>query len=346
MKLNVAFYGTGPAAQPYLDALALRRDVQITAVCDVDRRAAEQTAAGWNAGVHLSYEAMLEEATPDALWVCVPPSMQGNVLDRAAERAIPFFVVPPGARDYTRARQCGRLVAENRLVTAVGFSGRSADVAQEAREFLGANVVPLALGWWLRPRSEDVAGESALSHLWTDACGMVDAMRYFCGDVARVRALAPGGEAAPGGLVVQLEFARGTVGMLTCAGFPRPEPRVELELLGPGWSLTFGEDLKSLRVDESDKTTILRCLNGPAGRQAEAFLRAVMSDKPVEGLVSYAEALHTLAVCHAAALSAAEGRPVELSEIEREGAARKETHPPGPLPAEGAPGVSPPPAPT
>jgi myo-inositol 2-dehydrogenase / D-chiro-inositol 1-dehydrogenase len=316
MALEIAFYGAGTLARPYLEALGRRSDVHVKAVCDVDRRAAEQTAAGWGARVFLSYEAMLEEAGPNALWVCVPPHLQGDVILRAAERAIPFFVEPPGAVNYERARLYGRLVEEMRLVTAVGFSGRHADVALEAREYIGANVVPLALGWWLCPPSDEGLSTTAPGQLWTDACRLVDEMRYFCGEVRRVRALSAGPGAEPGGLVVQLEFASGTVGMLTCASFARPEPRIELQLLGEGWSLSFGRDLATLRVDERDKTTILRCLNSPAEQQTTAFLDAVMNDRPGGGLATYAEALHTLAVCQAAAVSAREGRAVEVAEVE------------------------------
>ncbi len=318
MTLDVAFYGAGPLAQRYLDVLARRPDVDVAAVCDLDRRAAEQTAAGWGARVYLSYEAMLEEATPDALWICVPPHLQGDVLLRAAERGIPFFVEPPGAVDHARAQVYARQVAESRLVTAVGFSARHADVAQEAREYLGANVVPLALGWWLCPPTGDAPPITAAGQLWADACRLVDALRFFCGEVTRVRALTAGAGAV-GGLVVQLEFAAGTVGMLTCAAFARPEPRVELELLGEGWSLGFGRDLTTLRLDERDRTTILRCLIDPAERQTTAFVEAVLRNRPASGLAGYADALRTLAVCHAAAMSANQGRPIELAEIEQAG---------------------------
>jgi predicted dehydrogenase len=315
MVLNVAFYGAGPLAQPYLEVLGRRRDVRLSAVCDVDRRAAEQTAAGWGARLFLSYEAMLEEAAPDVLWICVPPHLQGDVILRAAERAIPFFVEPPGAVDYERARQYARAVEQARLVTAVGFSGRHADVVQEAREYLGTNPIPLALGWWLCPPSDDGLSTTAVGQLWTDACRLVDGMRVFCGAVTRVRALTAGGGTAAGGLVLQLEFVSGTVGMVTCAAFARPEPRIELELLGEGWSLSFGRDLATLRLDERDKTTILRCLNRPAEHQTTAFLEAVMHDRP--GGTNYAEAMGTLAICHAAGVSASEGRPVPLAELEQ-----------------------------
>lgn len=312
MAFNLAFYGVGDLAQPYLAALRPRADVQIVAVCDPDRRAAEEVAAGWGAQVFPNYRDMLQELQPDALWVCVPPALQGDVLLRAIERRIPFFVEPPGAVDFEVARQYGSLVEQIKLATAVGFWSRYSDVAHEAREYLGANVIPLALGWWLWPAAE--GGETpALPHLWTDACRLIDSVRFFCGEVTRVRALSAG--AGGGGLVVQLECASGTVGVLTCATFARPEPRVQLELLGEGWSLGLGKDLSSLRLDERDKTTILRCLNGPAGQQTEAFLQAVAAGQPELSVVGYGEALRTLAVCQAAAVSAREDRAVTVAEL-------------------------------
>jgi predicted dehydrogenase len=314
MTLNLAFYGAGPLAEPYLDALRSRSDVQVRAVCDLDRRAAEQTAAGWGAQVVLSYEAMLQEVQPDALWVCVPPHLQGDVLLKATERRIPFFVCPPGAVDYERACQYAGLIEQARLVTAVGFPGRDADVVQEAREYLGAKVVPLALGWWLAPPQDRDAPANVVGQLWTDACGLIDGLRFFCGEVTRVRALGAGGGAAAGGLVLQLEFAGGTVGMVTCATFARQEPRIELELLGEGWSLRFGKDLTSLRLDEHDRTTILRCMNNPAAQQTAAFLEAVANHNPAKVAVPYAEALKTLAVCHAAGISVRDGQPVAVGE--------------------------------
>ncbi len=316
MAFNVAFYGAGPRAQPYLEALARRADVTLSGICDADRRAAEQTAAGWGAKVFLSYEPMLQEARPDALWVCVEPSLQGDVILKATELHIPFFVEPPGAVDYERARDYARRVSAANLVTAVGFTARYTDVVQEAREYLGANPIPLALAWWLCP-SENGTQATAEQALWIDACRLVDALRLFCGEVRGVQAFATPAEATAGGMVVHLEFASGTVGILTCATFARPEPRMELELMGEAWSLAFGTDLATLRLAERDKTTILRSLNVPAAAHAAAFLSAVAAKDSTAVAGTYADALHTLAVCHAAAISARERKPVSLTDLEK-----------------------------
>ncbi len=101
--------------------------------------------------------------------------------------------------------------------------------------------------------------------------------------------------------------------MLTLATFTRPEPRVELELSGEGWSLTFGDGLESLRVAERDKITILKRLNVPAEEQVKAFLDAVAAGDPSQVATRYANALDVLSVCQAAAVSLSEGRAVELA---------------------------------
>jgi predicted dehydrogenase len=320
MTLSVAFYGVGERAQPYLEALGRRRDVQILGVCDLDRRSAEQVAAGWGSQVFLSYEAMLEQARPDALWVCVPPHLQGDVILRAAEQRIPFFVVPPGAVSFERARVYCQAVQTSGIVTAVGFPTRYTDVVREAREYLGTNPVPLALGWWLSPPHE-AGTASATGVLWSEACLMLDALRCLCGEVVRVHAFRGG--AAPddtesagalGTLVVHLEMARGGVGVLTLATFARPEPRIELELLGENWTLSFGRDLVSLSVIESDKTTTLRRLNQPAADHAAAFLDAVTRGQP-DSESDYPAALQTLILCQAACRSAQEGRAISVAEV-------------------------------
>lgn len=306
MALRIAFFGVGELAEPYLRALARLPELEMAGVCDADRRAAETVAAGWNTRVFSAYDRMLEETRPDALWICLDSHLQSDVILKAAALRIPFFVVPPGAADFERLYHCAQAVRDARVTTAVGFQASFVDLMKEAREYVGANTVPLAIGWWLAV-DEGVADAADL--LWKKACFHIDAMRYFCGPVARVRTLSSHG----GGIILQLEFVGGTVGTLTCATFARPEPRRELELLGEGWSMLFGDQLQSLQLAEQDKTTILRSLNNPAQEATIAFLEAI-AGKPTPQLISYLDAVETLAVCQAAFISQRENRVVELRE--------------------------------
>jgi predicted dehydrogenase len=315
--MNIAFFGVGASAQPYLDALSRSKDAAVTGVCDSDRRAAEQTAAAWGARVFADAESLLAESGPDAVWICASPQLQTAAVTKAVERRVPFFLTPPGAPDFASAAECEQAGREAKLVTAVGFATRHTDVVREAHEYLGANPVPLALGWWLRSPSDGDGSRTACELLWHDGCRLVDALRFFCGEVSRVHALTPAD--TPGGLVVQLQFASGGVGVLTCAAYPRPEPRIQVELLGDGWSLEFGglgsdssHFLAPLRLTERDRTTILRSMNNPAADQTAAFLDAVAAADPSAVADNLTDALATLNICHAAAVSAKEGRAVEI----------------------------------
>jgi hypothetical protein len=79
--------------------------------------------------------------------------------------------------------------------------------------------------------------------------------------------------------------------------------------------LAFKENLTALHVSERDKTTILRCMNDSAPEHAQAFLAAVTASDAEALPTGYALSLPTLTVCHAAALSAREGRAVRVEEI-------------------------------
>ncbi len=309
MPLRVAFYGTGSGAQPYLRTLHRAPDAQLTAVCDLDRIAAAAAAAPWGARVFLSYEAMLEEARPDALWICVEPQLQGDVILKAAELGIPFYVLPPGSMDFQRATTYAHAIQAAGLLTAIGYTARLSDVFIEARAYLGSKQVPLALAWMLTsPRIPSSHDASRL--LWNEGAYLVDAMRFFCGDVTRLSARFT---RPMGGVNAQLEFQGGTIGTLACALFARPQPRIELELLGEGWSLLFASGLTTLQHAEHDKTTILHALNDVAWEATTTFLEAVADGTAACALPTYGDALKTLAMCHAIDDSANSQRVVEIN---------------------------------
>jgi len=307
--LQLAVYGAGELAEPYLTLLARRADVRIRAVCDPMPRLAEQAAAGWGARVLHHYAAMLEEERPDALLVAVPCRTLGDVLEQAVTHRIPFLVEPPGAADWDSARRLARLVADAKLVTAVGYSARYVDVVREAKEYLGVNATPLGRAAWLTGGHDDAPG--VLDLLWSEACRLIDLWRSLAGEIVAVTAALAGTDA----LVVNFRGASSNVGTFTLAAQPMAEPRIELELFGVGWSFSFTRSLTELSLFERDKTTMLRQVNQPRAEHLEAFLEAVRTQAPAYVANSYPEALANLAVVEAIRRAAAEQRWVALEEV-------------------------------
>jgi predicted dehydrogenase len=309
MTVNVAFCGVGDLARPYLQALGQRTDVQVSAVHDIDPRAAEQVASRWGAKVVADVPSLLRGSDVQAVWICTPAHEQGEILEQVVAQRLPFFIEPPGAQDYAQAQRLAQQIQQARLVTAVGYSARHVDVIREAKEYLGVNVVPLAQGWWLTGPTRHIRGASGL--LWYEACRLIDLLRYFGGEVAAVNAAGYGSEA----LTATLRLENGTLATLACGAYDIAEPRVELELIGEGWYFRFLDALTVLRLAERDKTTLIRQTNAPHAEHAAAFLEAVRSRRPGAVGCNYLEACQTLRVCHAALTALQAGCWVELKDI-------------------------------
>jgi predicted dehydrogenase len=309
MPVNLAFYGAGARARPYLEVLARREDVRVLAVCDPDPGAAALVAAQWGARVCEHPGAMLREEFPDAVWVCVPAPLQGEPLAVAAELGIPFCVEPPGAPDFAAAEQLAAAVARSGLVTAVGHVARQVDVVREAREFLAGQAVPLALGWWLAAPPP----EAATALLWEEGCRLLDLLRGFGGEAVSVRA-APAG---PQALSLALRLAGGTLATVAVAALALAEPRRELELITPGGYFRFTDGLTALHLVERHKTTILRQANRPHAELVQAFLAAVRDRAPAAVPCPYGDALRTMSLAQAALAAAQSGGEVFLQEALR-----------------------------
>jgi predicted dehydrogenase len=309
MPISLAFYGAGELAQPYLRALAARSDVRVLAVCDPDPRAAEEAAAGWGARVLPHYTPLLQEDTPDALFVCVPPRLLGDVLEQAATLSLPFFVEAPGAADWDGARRLAHTLTMAPMVTAVGYHARYTDLVQEGKGYLAGSAVALAHGTHLADPREP--GQTAADVFWNEGCRLLDALRFLAGPVARVAAV----QTPAGVFTASLETTGGTAAVVAVAACASAEPRAVLDLFGAGWHMRYERNLSALRLDERDKTTILRQVNVAPAAQAAAFLDAVRAGDPTLVTPSYPEAAQTLAVCQAALRAAQESRWVEVAEL-------------------------------
>jgi predicted dehydrogenase len=307
--MNVACCGANHAAEIYLRALARRPDVSLAGIAANDQQAAERLAAGWRAPVFGETETMLEQSCPEALLVCVEPFLQDRAVALAVARRIPFLIEPPGGFDHQTAAALCREVDAAGLVNAVGFRPRFADIVQEARDYVGAHPVPLALGWWLAGRNTALAADEILA---TEACIMLDTMCRFCGSITQVRALAPRIDGQRNGIIVELSFDSGTSGILACTGFSRPVPRHELELMGADWHLTFQNGFSTLEVVEQKKTTLLRCQNDPVDGLLTEFLASVATGQSTRVAADYGQAVSLLAVSQAVRESIATGREASL----------------------------------
>ncbi|WP_152046526.1 glycosyltransferase [Aureimonas psammosilenae] len=188
-RIRIGFVGAGGIAHRHLGILEHFEDVEIVGFADPDLAKAEEAATRFGAKAFAEAEAMMDEAKPDALYICVPPFAHGAPERAAIARGLPFFVEKPVSLDLGTAEEIAAKVAEKNLVTAVGYHWRYLDTVEEARALLTDNPAQLLSGYWLDSTPppqwwwhEDRSGGQMVEQ----ATHLLDLARFLVGEVKEV----------------------------------------------------------------------------------------------------------------------------------------------------------------
>lgn len=189
-KTKVAFVGCGNIAKFHLSHLVLFDDIEYVGFMDIiPEKAAEKSAMAGGGKVYDDYIKMLDEAKPEALYICVPPDQHGFIEFEAIKRKIPFLVEKPMALDMKLAHTIRDKVRQTGIITAVGFQDRYLDIIAKTKELLEGRTVGLVDGSWLG----GVPGAKWWSSYATSGGQIVeqnihlfDMIRYLFGEPAKV----------------------------------------------------------------------------------------------------------------------------------------------------------------
>jgi myo-inositol 2-dehydrogenase / D-chiro-inositol 1-dehydrogenase len=320
-ECTVAFVGAGGVALRHARHLSQLPNVRIVAVTDPVTAAAQSFSETTGAAVVPDPEGLLN-ASPDAVYVCVPPHAHGSIEEQVLGAGAALFVEKPLALDAPTAERIADTAREAGVVTAVGHHWRYSPAVDLVRELLDGRPVRLVAGSWIdRVPPVPWWSRRALSggQIVEQAVHVLDMIRLLCGDVVEVNAYAnatpPGTPDADidGATVAILQLQSGAVGTVTAACCVDWKHRADLELHADGLSVTFREDCITTRTAQG--TTQRSLLPDDAKRAADrAFIDAVVGNGSARGgvLVDYEEALRTHQLACAIATSAAYNRPVRL----------------------------------
>src|SRR3954451_12341559 len=118
--MRVAVIGAGWIAADHVDVLSKRDDVELVAICDVDRSRAERLAPeGTN--VYERWEDVLEREQPEAVWICTPPPVPCKPAPAAPEAAVHVYLEKPVARTPDAAAAIVEAAAASDAVIAIGY---------------------------------------------------------------------------------------------------------------------------------------------------------------------------------------------------------------------------------
>jgi myo-inositol 2-dehydrogenase/D-chiro-inositol 1-dehydrogenase len=323
--MRVAVIGAGWIAADHVDVLTKRSDVELVAICDVDRSRAERLAPE-GAEVYERWEDVLEREQPEAVWICTPPLVHRDPTLAALERGVHVYLEKPVARTPDDAAAIVEAAASSAAVIAVGYQWHATEVLDDLRAALEGQRLALLVGhsigptgsrpWFLDRRQ---GGGNVLER----GSHQIDLVRTVAGEVARVQAagsrvLLGQAEGAAGDiedsatLVLQLES--GAVATIVVAWTREGQPRrYDLEVVAEEATLSLTLDPEfSVRGVSRGTQVEARSAQHPFERSIGRFLEAAAAGDRSAVFCTPADAARTLAVARACEEALATGATVDV----------------------------------
>ncbi|HZR95604.1 MAG TPA: Gfo/Idh/MocA family oxidoreductase [Gaiellaceae bacterium] len=323
--MRVALIGAGWIARDHLDALAKRPDVEVAAVCDVDRGRAEQLAPA-GAEVHTDWRELLDADELGAVWVCVPPLAHREVATGALERGLHVYLEKPIARTPEDAAAIVDAAAAADAVCAIGYQWHATEVLDDLRAELDGQQIALLVGHSIGPtgsRSWFLDRRQGGGNVLERGSHQIDLVRTVAGEVERVQAagsrvLLGQAEGERGDIedaaTLILHLAGGGVATIVVAWTREGQPRrYDLDVVAEDATLSLTLDPEfSLRGVSRGRTVDARSGEHPFERSIGRFLDACRANDKSRVFCTPADAARTLAVARACEQALATGETVTL----------------------------------
>ncbi|NPV06347.1 MAG: Gfo/Idh/MocA family oxidoreductase [Anaerolineae bacterium] len=321
MAVRIGFIGTGGIAQMHLRNLQRLEQAQVVGVFDVDPDRAQAAALMFaEARVYQSYQALLEQGSLDAVYVCLPPFAHERQEIDAAAAGVNLFVEKPIAITIERAREINEAIQRAGVIAAVGYNWRWLDITDRAREILKTTPIALALGYWLGGmpgvpwwRRKDQSGGQIVEQ----TTHIFDLARYLLGEVEWVHAVGFQGlmsdvqdYSTEDASVVTLKFASGTIATIASTDLlPSGAGKIGLDLIGRDVRVEHAN--RTLTVYRRGERTTYDALVDPYLVEDQAFVEAVATGDASRLRSTYPDAVKT----HLVTMTA--NRSLETGQVER-----------------------------
>ena len=182
--LKAGFIGAGGRSQGahYPNVHRLERDVEMSAVCELDEERLDQVAKKYEfPQVYTDHKKMLDEADLDVIYCVMNEKwiLQTAIDCMNAGKHI-FIEKPPGA-NLEETEQLLEAAVSNNVFAAVGFQRRYTAVTREAMRLVAEKGSVSSIVTTFNKQMLGGDGKEFTSTLWNDVCHIVDLTRYMAG---------------------------------------------------------------------------------------------------------------------------------------------------------------------
>lgn len=181
-KIKICMIGAGVMANKvHYPSLASFEDVEFAGICDLNPERVKETADRYGIkNRYSSYQQMLNEQSPDGVYVIMPPQYMYDIVCDCIRRGLHVFTEKPMGLTLHQAETLARLAEEKGVITQVGHQRRTSPILnamlEKCRthgpvnhavvEFYKCDINPMSL---------------AADHLHDDCSHSIDTLRWICG---------------------------------------------------------------------------------------------------------------------------------------------------------------------
>jgi len=218
-KIKVGFVGAGTHANlVHYPSLALMDDVEIVAICDINKERLYSTAEKYNVKkTYTDYRRMFEKENLDAVYIIMPPHILYDIVVEAIENGLNVFIEkPPGVTSY-QTYNLSRMAKREGVHTMVGFNRRFIPLIRTVKEAVEreGEIVYCTSTFYKFYKADYGYYNGAIDILTCDAIHAVDMLRWICGEPKKVASIIKGfGVEYPNSFNALIEFEKGKVGFL------------------------------------------------------------------------------------------------------------------------------------
>jgi predicted dehydrogenase len=252
IPIDIAVIGAGWIGRKHVEAVLREPACRLAALADPAPES-EAYARGIGARRFSDYREMLDRVKPRAAIIATPNVLHAPAGIACAERGIPMLVEKPIADSVAVAMQLIEAAERAGVALLVGHHRRHNPIIVRAREAVRAGllgrVTAVSAQWMLFKADAYFAAAHrrlpGAGPILTNAVHDIDDLRFICGDIAAVQAMASHavrGHFVEDTAIVAFRFAGGALGTLTIS---------DTAVSPWSWELTSGENPFYPRNDEN-----------------------------------------------------------------------------------------------
>lgn len=329
MSVKVGIIGAGGIANWHLEHLKKIKDVQIIAIADIVKENAINLSKKYGGNVYLDYHEMLNSEKLDAVYICIPPYAHTDQEILVAKKKIPFFVEKPIHLSLEKAKEIGKIIEKNKVITAVGYQLRYQDIIDKIKEIIKGKKIGICIGYWMDGAywMENIPTgkwwgikDKSGGQIVEQATHIYDMVRYLFGEAKEVFALGRkanfmkdvlGNYNIEDGAAVNINFKNGIIGTIFSACFLSCGHKLGLNIYTKELIIEY-KQRQSMKIIENKKTTEISVGNDFGLEEDEVFINAVKTENPFKIRSTYFDSIKTLELTLAANKSMETGEVIKL----------------------------------